>query len=322
MDHAQNGRQHLFASKSELKLDRRAFLGGAAALALPFAAPAAVNGMYVSLNGSLVGNKAPWPEFARLAAQVGYGGADLALGPAMKEGLDSTRDLLAGLKLRTAFCSLPVNATRDDETFRTGMQALPSAAKFASEVGCPRMVVVVSPSSDTPKDEWRKTLKTRYTEVGKVLADHNVRLGYEFLGPLHFRKRAPYEFIWRMNEMLEFARECGPNVGLLLDVWHWYHSGATVGDIIAAGKSRIVTIHLSDCAKLAPEDVRDNQRLMPGEGVIDLMGFFGALKKIGYEDGVSPEPIGRIPPEMSAEYGAKLGLETTVAVMRKAGVIA
>lgn len=304
-------------------IHRRDFLKSAAALALPAAAPAAATtGMFVSLNSSLVGNKAPWPEFARLAARVGYGGADLSLGAAMKEGLEPTRDLISSLKLRLAFCSVPVNATRDEDTFRTGMGALPAAAKFAAAVGCPRMVAVISPSSPTPKEELRKTLLERYTAVGKVLADSNIRLGFEFLGPLHFRTRAPHEFIWRMNEMLQFAKECGPNVGLLLDAWHWYHAGATVADIIAAGKSRIVTIHVSDCPKMAPEDVRDNQRVMPGEGVIDLVGFFRALQQIGYEDGVSPEPIGRVPPEMSAEDGAKLGLQTTLAVMRKAGVIA
>jgi len=303
-------------------IHRRSFLKSTAALALPAIAPAAATGMFVSLNGTLVGNKAPWPDFARLAARVGYGGTDLSLAPAMKEGLDATRELLTELKLRTAFCSLPVNATRDEDTFQKSMEALPAAAKFAAGVGCNRMVAVVSPSSPTPKEELRKTLLARYTAVGKVLADYNVRLGFEFLGPLQFRTRAPHEFIWRMNEMLEFAKECGPNVGLLLDAWHWHHAGATVADIVAAGKSRIVTIHVSDCAKMAPEDVRDNQRLMPGEGIIDLVGFFRALKQIGYEDGVSPEPIGRVPPEMSAEDGAKLGLQTTLAVMRKAGVIA
>ena len=45
-----------------------------------------------------------------------------------------------------------------------------------------------------------------------------------------------------------------------------------------------------------------------------------ALKKIGYRDGVSPEPLGRVPAEMSAEDAARLGLETTLAVMKKAGV--
>jgi sugar phosphate isomerase/epimerase len=137
---------------------------------------------------------------------------------------------------------------------------------------------------------------------------------------MYFHTRQPHEFIWRMDETLAFAKECGPNVGLLLDAWHWHHAGATAADILAAGSERIVHIHVSDARKQPPEEVRDNQRLMPGEGVIDLTAFFGALKQIGYADAVSPEPIGRVPPEMSPEEGARLGLDTTRAAMNKAGI--
>ena len=42
--------------------------------------------------------------------------------------------------------------------------------------------------------------------------------------------------------------------------------------------------------------------------------------KIGYQDAISPEPLRRIPEDMSPEDGARLGLETTLAVMKKAGV--
>ena len=80
-------------------------------------------------------------------------------------------------------------------------------------------------------------------------------------------------------------------------------------------------IHVSGATGTPPADVRDNQRLMPGEGIIDLVGFFQALKKIGYADGVSPEALGRIPAEMSPDDAARLWLETTLAVMRKAGVV-
>src|SRR4029079_1342282 len=92
-------------------------------------------------------------------------------------------------------------------------------------------------------------------------------------------------------------------------------------DILATDKGRIVHVHISDARPQPPEEVRDNQRVMPGEGSIDLVGFLQALKKIGYTDGVSPEPLGRVPAEMSAEDGAKLALETTLAVMKKAGVV-
>jgi sugar phosphate isomerase/epimerase len=269
-----------------------------------------------------VGGKVVWPEFARLAARLGYGGTDLNLSAAMKEGPEATRALLAELKLRVAYTGLPVAATRDDVTFKNGMPGLEAAAKFAATVGCNRMAAVIPAASATPKAELYKTLKNRFTEVAKVLAGQNVRLGFEFLGPMQFRLKPLTEFIWRMKDMVDFAKECGPNVGLTLDAWHWHHAGATVADILAAGKSRIVTIHVSDAAKIPPADVRDNQRLLPGEGVIRLVEFFQALKQIGYEDGVSPEPLGRIPADMPAEEGAKLGLDSTLAIMRKAGVIA
>ena len=78
---------------------------------------------------------------------------------------------------------------------------------------------------------------------------------------------------------------------------------------------------MSDAARQPAEDVRDNQRLMPGEGVIDLVTFFQSLQRIGYDGGVSPEPLGRVPQGMTAEDGARLGLDTTLAVMKKAGVL-
>jgi len=298
----------------------RSSIGLGAALSVRDRARAAASGMYLSLNGSLTGGKVGWPEFARLAARTGYGGADVNLAAAIKDGPDATRKLFSELRIKASNAGLPVAYTRDEETYRRGLAGLDEAAKFAAAIDCPRLLAVLPPASQTPKAELRKVLKDRLTEVSGILLRSNVRLGLEFLGPLHFRTSQPYEFIWRMDEALEFAKECGPNIGLLLDVWHWYHAGAGTADIVAAGKSRIVHVHLSDCPKMPADQVRDNQRVLPGEGAIDLVGFFQTLKKIGYEDGVSPEPLGRIPKEMSPEEGARLGLDSALAVMRKAGV--
>src|SRR5260370_25091268 len=56
--------------------------------------------MFVSLNISLIGTKTgsdgrsasavEWPDFARLAARVGYAGAALNLNAAMEEGAETT----------------------------------------------------------------------------------------------------------------------------------------------------------------------------------------------------------------------------------------
>ena len=276
--------------------------------------------MYLSLNSTLVAGRVPWPEFARLAARVGFPGVDVSTSGAIKEGLEATRALFKQLKLKPAVAGLPVEFRKDEATFRSDLAKLEEAAQLVAAIGCPRMNTYIMPSSDRPKAEQRKIYKERLGAAADILARSHVRLGLEFLGPLHLRKMFPYEFIWRMDEMLEFAKECGPMVGLELDSWHWHHAGATVKDIMAAGKDNIVNVQVNDSPRLPPDQIRDDERLMPGEGVIDLIAFFGALKEIGYDEGVSPEVFGRGLKNMPPEEGARLGLESTRAVMRKAGV--
>jgi sugar phosphate isomerase/epimerase len=304
-------------------ITRRAFIEGAALAAGTAVrvsrggAPASA--MFVSLNAALTGTL-PWPDFARLAARLGYGGVDVNLNGARTQGAGATRALLGELEIAPSVANLPVRFSGDETAYREDLQGLDEAAAFLSGIGCPRMMAVLPPASATPKAELRRVIKARLAAISEILLRSQIRLGLEFLGPLHFRTRQPYEFIWRMDEALAFAKECGPNIGLVLDAWHWHHAGATAPDILAAGKSRIVHVHVSDASRQPAEDVRDSHRLMPGEGVIDLVTFFKSLQRIGYEDAVSPEPLGRLPQGTSAEDGARLGLETTLAVMRKAGV--
>jgi sugar phosphate isomerase/epimerase len=276
--------------------------------------------MYISLNSTLVAGRVPWPEFARLAARLGYGGVDVSLDAAMKEGAAATRSLLDGLKIRPAVLGFPVEFRKDDLTFEKDLEKLDAAGQFAKAIRCPRMVTYIGSSSDTPKRELRAIYKKRFSAAAAILAKHDVRLGLEFLGPLHIRKRFQYEFIWRMPEMLEFAQECGFNVGLLLDTWHWYHAGATPADIVAAGRRGIVHVHFNDAAMQPPEKVVDSERLMPGEGVIDLVAFLHALQEIGYQDALSVEVFGRGLKFMPPEEGARLGLDSARRLFQKAGV--
>ncbi len=276
--------------------------------------------MYLALNSVLVAGRVPWPEFAQLASKVGYKGVDVMLAGAQRGGLKATQTLLEQLRVRPAVTDLPVEFRKDEATFRASLPKLEEAAPFMAALGCPRMITWIMSSTDTPKDELRRTYKKRFTDCAHILARSHGRLGLEFLGPLHIRKANKYEFIWQMNEMLEFTKECGPNVGLLLDAWHWHHAGATTEDILKAGKDRIVHVHFDDSANLPPEQVRDDERLMPGDGVINLVGFLQALQKIGYEDALSIEIFGKAVRAMPPEDAARIGLEKARAVFQKAGI--
>lgn len=313
-------------------LSRREFLDRAACAGafLSLARPAPAEGMFVSLNGALTaGKNVGWPEFARLAARVGYGGVDWSLGPAEAAGVEQTKALFAELKIKPTITNLPMARPLpfggEEAAFKEALVKLADQAAFGAAIGCGKMMVVLPPTGTAPKDEFRKIVRDRIAAVAAVLQRSNTRLGLEFLGVAQFRAgRAggppPHPFIWTLPETAALAADCGSNIGVILDVWHWHHSGGRTADITATDKSRIVHVHVSDARPMPPDEVRDNMRVMPGEGSIDLVGFFQALRTIGYADGVSPEPLGRVPADMSAEDAAKLGLATTLEVMRRAGV--
>ena len=332
-------------------IDRREFLArstlGAAALTLscvrpqPIQTARASTGMFLSLPPWALARKVGWPEQARLAARVGYNGIDWPFGSAKAAGVEATRAVFAELGIVPTVTNLPMQAPlgADDAAFAAQLPKLAEDAAFCRAIGCTRFQMVLGPTTNgESKAEHWTLVQRRLSAMSAVLAKHDVRLGIEFLGPLVFRRRRnrpggapvdpaalppppPVPFIWTLSDTVALCEASGPNIGVTLDAWHWYHSGGTVTDILAAQASRINHVHVSDARTMPPEEVLDNMRWMPGEGVIDLVGFFQALKAIGYEGGVAPEIIGpRIPDDMPPDESARLALEATIAVMKKAGV--
>ena len=324
-------------------IDRREFLSrvafSAAALSFPLdvrfpRGAAAPTGMFVSMPPWAVARRVGWPEQARLAARVGYKGIDWAFGPAKTAGVEVTRALLAELAIVPTIVNLPMRDPlgADDAAFEAQLPMLREDAAFCQAIGCSRFQFVLGPTTpngQSKADRWSH-VQGRLASVASILGEHDMRLGLEFLGPLVFRRRRgtdpsapdPVPFVWTLTETLALGAAAAPNVGVTLDAWHWYHSGGTLDQIRAATAERIVHVHVSDARAMPPELVQDDMRLLPGEGMIDLVGFFQALKSIGYRGGVAPETIGpRLPDAMPPEESARLGLESTLAVMRKAGVL-
>ena len=327
-------------------IGRREFLTrsalGAAALTLSCARGRATTSgtvpaaMFVSMPPWAVARNVGWPEQARLAARVGYKGIDWSLGPAKTAGVDATRALLAELGIVATITNLPMRDPLgpDDAAFDAQLAGLAESAAFCRAIGCSRFqfpMSAVTLDGQSKAERWAH-VRRRLSAIDRVLSAHDMRLGVEFLGPLMFRMRrsrpgapadttspAPVPFVWTLNDALALAEASGPSIGVTLDAWHWYHSGGTVADIRAASAAKIVDVHVSDAKPMPAADVRDDMRWLPGEGVIDLLGFFRALKAIGYRGGVSPEVIGpRIPSDMPPDESARIALEATLAVMKKA----
>jgi len=202
---------------------------------------------------------------------------------------------LKSRRLAWAAASLPVDFRKDDATFQDGLAKLPRLAAGLQRVGAGRVGTWLSPSH--PELTYRANFRqhaTRLREVARVLKDHGLRLGLEYVGTQLLLVGRRYPFLHTMAETRELIAEIGTgNVGLGLDTWHWWTAGDTANDILALTNPDVVSVDLNDApAGIAKEQQKDNARELPAAtGIIDVAAFLTALHKIGYNGPVRAEPF-------------------------------
>jgi sugar phosphate isomerase/epimerase len=211
-----------------------------------------------------------------------------------EHGVHYVTDLFAAAGIKPAEFGLPTDWRGSDENWRKGLEELPRQAKAAAEIGCFRTATWILPGDNSrDTEENRRFHVERFKPVAAILADHGIHLGLEFIGPKTLRDSLKYPFVYKMEDMLALGQEIGPNVGLLLDCWHWYTSHGTLEDLRRLRAEQVVYVHVNDAPAGIEIDAQvDNVRALPGEtGVIDIAGFLKALQAIGYDGPVTPEPF-------------------------------
>jgi sugar phosphate isomerase/epimerase len=183
----------------------------------------------------------------------------------------------------------------DDDAFERDLKALPDRAAALQRAGATRMGTWLSPTSPslTYQANIRQHAK-RKREVAKVLGDHGVRLGMEYVAPKTSWTARRFPFVHTMAEMKDLLAEINrPNVGFVLDTWHWYTAQETVDDLLTLRGQDVIQCHLNDApAGIAVDQQIDNRRGLPcSTGVIDMKGFLSAMLKIGYDGPLVCEPF-------------------------------
>jgi len=274
--------------------------------------------VYTSLNTGAIGVKADLAGALALAKQHGFQAIDVPMGEVLRladtEGAPAAAALFRDAGLRFGPWGLPVEWRTDEEKFQQGLSELPRYAALGRELGATRVNTwVPSGNNDRSRQQQFDHLLTRFRPIAAILAEHDCRLGLEFIGPKTQRARFTHEFIYTAGDMLEFAHAVGPNVGLLHDCWHWYTSGGTIAELTSLRAQDIVSVHVNDAPPGIDRDAQlDNQRMLPMEsGVIDLPGYLKALQAIGYDGPVTVEPFSarlcQLPPDQAvAETAASL----------------
>ena len=255
--------------------------------------------MYKCLSPYAIGVQVNNLQQAIAAAKTGgFDGLEFSVGDVAdlidREGVDAAKKMFADAGIRPAAFALPVEWRKDEQRWRADLANLSRYAKAAAALGVKRTATWVLPmSNERPLEENIRFHIDRFTPIARTLADHGIRLGLEFIGPKTMRDSERYPFIWKMFDMLDLGRKIGPNVGLLVDCWHWYTSHATPDDLRKLRADDVVYVHVNDAPRGVETDEQiDNVRDLPGAtGVIDIAGFLRALKDIGYDGPVTPEPF-------------------------------
>jgi sugar phosphate isomerase/epimerase len=210
------------------------------------------------------------------------------------EGAVAVRSRFADANIVPAGWGLPTRWSEDADDWRRLVAEIPRLADAGAAVSAHRAATWIWSGSDERSfDENRAFHVERLAPIAAALAEHGISLGLEFLGPKTLRDRFRFPFISGSGEMLAMCKDVGPNVGLLLDCWHWYTAHETVDDLLALRCDDVVVVHVNDAPVGVPTDEQlDNKRALPGAtGVIDIETFLSVLGEIGYQGPVMAEPM-------------------------------
>ncbi|KRG14449.1 sugar phosphate isomerase/epimerase family protein [Lederbergia galactosidilytica] len=249
-------------------------------------------------------------QLIQLASENGFGAIDTSgneLNNWVKtKGLEEAKSFLHKHGVIIGSIGLSVEWRGTDEQFKEGLSTLLQDAQIAAAFDCKSCCTYVLPATDQKPAHYMVQATKRLRLCAQILKEYGVKLGLEFVGPHHLRKAWTYPFIWTMQETVEWIDVIGePNVGLLLDSYHWYTTNGTVEDLLALDPAQITHVHINDAKDIPVVEVLDNDRLYPGEGVIDLNAFLKALSTIGYKGVVAQEILSPEQPQETAEVLAE-----------------
>lgn len=213
------------------------------------------------------------PETIALAAKLGYAAVGLRVAPAMPGGSFSPLIKDKALLGETiAACRDTGVSVFDVEIIRIGADFRPEATgpflELCGALGAKAILVVC----DDP-DESRLT--ANFAAFSALAAPYGLTANLEFM---------PWTSVRDANSALRIVTAADqPNACVLVDALHAARSTTSLADIAAIPSSRLAYAQICDAPAGIPTTDAELihtarcERLLPGEGGIDLAGIFNAL---------------------------------------------
>jgi 2-keto-myo-inositol isomerase len=154
---------------------------------------------------------------------------------------------------------------------------------LCQQLNIPTLLVAAdfaSPVDDTTLERSAAALK----QASQWAAAFDVRLALEF----HSRAG----FCTSLDTAAALVAQCQEvNLGINLDVFHYYTGPSKLEDFDLLTKDNLVHVQFSDLAGVPRELATDSDRVLPGDGDFQLATIVERLRAMGYERWVSLEVL-------------------------------
>lgn len=299
-------------------MNRRSFLqvgAGAAGVALGAAARAAA-----VPEKEYQGGASPWPlclnsstirptplvEKIRVAAAAGYDGIELWVNELEEHERDGgdLKDLGQSIRDRGLFVPNIIGLWNcmpaGEEAFEASLEATRKRMALSAAVGSKHVAAIPAPDRVDFDLKWGAECYRRLLKIGRD--EFGLRVACEFVG---FMKG-----VHRLGQGAAVALDADDaDASLIMDTFHLYRGGSGFEGIGHLHGSFIADFHWNDVPP-APdrEELGDEHRIYPGDGILPLKRALTLLLAIGYSGPLSLEMFNREHWKQDAKVVAETGL--------------
>ena len=146
-------------------------------------------------------------------------------------------------------------------------------------------------------------LPSRYHELLEIGREEGIKPTFEYI--------SFFKSVNTLGKAWEIVQETNDaDATLILDAFHNWNSFSTLEELRESPVSKISHYHIDDADPTIPAgEQKDPDRVMPGDGQIDLNSEIKVLQEIGYQGTVSLELFNQYWWEQKPEETLKIGLE-------------
>ncbi len=269
--------------------------------------------MKLALNSSTI-KTTPLLDKIRVTGEAGYSGIELwavDLYEHVGRGgeISDVEKALADHGLEVPACIAVRNwGETEGREYELALDEAKRRFELAARLKAPLMIC--TPPVERPGIEG---LHRGYSDLLQIGRDTGVQAVLEYI--------SPFKSLNNLPDAVTVLDECGAADGCtILDAFHNWNNKTTLDDIKALPLERISHYHINDAAHGIPSGEQlDSDRVMVGDGVIDLKSELTAIKEKGYDKWISLELFSKEWWDRDPLETAKIGLERTQAICEEVG---